>query len=166
MAMVIAIGITSCKKGDKGDTGPTGINGNANVHSQTFLVLSSQWTHNGTSGQQGDSYSNSQLCYWITDDIASKGAVLAYTSNDNLSWDQMPFTIPLYSGHAYSESYLFEYKLNQITFYIADSDFLTLQPSSAMYFKVVCIASSVRMANPNVNWKNYTEVKAALHLTE
>jgi hypothetical protein len=47
--------------------------------------------------------------------------------------------------------------------YDLDGSVVTNAPTT---FRVVIISASNRMAHPNVNWKNYPEVKSALHLQD
>jgi len=134
----------SCAKdGKDGLPGPAGPAGNANVQSQTFVVNTWDWS------------SNSVLLYDpnITQAIVNKGAVQVYVQGDPGVWVALPLTI--------SGSYIvYDYQLNYVRI-TTDS-----QPPTQQTFKVVAIASSARLANPNVDYTNYEEVKATFNLKD
>ncbi len=134
----------SCAKdGKDGLPGPAGPAGNANVKSQTFVVNTWDWS------------SNSVLLYDpnITQAIVNNGAVQVYVQGDPGVWMALPLTI--------SGSYIvYDYQLNYVRI-ITDS-----QPTTLERFKVVAIASSARLANPDVDYTNYEEVKATFNLED
>ena len=154
----------SCAKDGKdglpGPAGSAGPAGNANVKSQTFT---SNWVHIGTQGQSGDGFLSTHSSSIITSDIVNNGAVLAYYFNSTLNaWITLPFSEPFSS---WTSHWRYNYKNNLINFIKEDSDFFTSNPGN-ITFKVVAIASSARLANPNVDYTNYEEVKATFNLKD
>lgn len=88
----LAISISSCKKetvvGPKGETGPAGANGNANVKAEGPIVIEqSAWITNS------DSLAWSAIIFSekITQEIVDKGSVEVYFKKDNVWWS-LPYT--------------------------------------------------------------------------
>lgn len=152
---------TNGNNGTNGTNGQDGEDGNANVQSQTFTV--NTWTHFGTVGQPGDGY-YVQLNYpAITNDIVSTGAVIAYMTGVSGAWVALPYSEPKSSYTTYIN---YTYQLNQALIQIQDSDFFTPQPSGTTYIKIVVISSAARLANPELDYTNYYEVKGAFNLKD
>lgn len=134
----------SCAKdGKDGPPGPAGATGNANVKSQTFVVNTWDWS------------SNSVLLYDpnITQAIVDNGAVQVYLQGDPGVWIALPLS---FSGL----EIVYDYQVNFIRITASS------QPPTQQTFKVVAIASSARLANPNVDYTNYEEVKATFNLKD
>lgn len=133
------------KQGDPGPAGANGVNGNANVVSQTFDVYSWSWSSNNT-------WLNATI---ITQSIVNSGSVSVFmeTSPYSGQWAAIPLNM---SGVQISYAYEVNY-VNVIS---------SPQPSSLERFKVVAIASSARIANPNIDYNNYYEVKGAFNLKD
>ncbi len=163
---VVLLILSGCEKGDTGPAGtagPQGPIGNANVKHQLFSCTASSWTHIGTAGQQGDGYAHTEACSLLTFSVVNTGGVLVFFSIDNVTWDAMPLTVHLDAGSSlYSESFFFEFKENEITFYIMDSDFQTQLPLNLLYFRVVTIDGSM-ISNPNINWSDYDQVRKIIN---
>ena len=56
--------------------------------------------------------------------------------------------------------------IGTVTLINSNSDGTTPGNPGAQTFRIVIISASNRLANPNVNWKNYTEVKKVLNLKD
>ena len=148
--------------GPKGDTGPAGANGNANVIDHTYSVSMSNWTYVG-----------SPYYYWYTQwtdadvsqSILNTGSVETFVSyNSGTSWNMVPYTEVLSSTltgiwtvNAALNTMQINYSYSDAT---AHSDPNTEYGVPAIWFKVVCIAGPVMKKHPNTNWHNYAEVKA------
>ncbi len=146
----------SCKK--EGPPGPAGEDGNANVKSSTITF--SNWTwHSGTLYDYAD-------FTWgeITSDIANSGTVLVYLSNGNGGWLPLPRTI--YPTSNYTQSQRYVYYQGGFTVIVQDSDLTQPANPGTWTIKVLAVASSVREANPDLDWENYEAVKTTLHLEE
>jgi hypothetical protein len=159
-AVIIAIAATTLigckgKDGEPGAQGPQGQQGNANVQSATFYVNS--WTFDTF-------YYYTTLNYpAITQDIINTGAVLVY-SLDNNTISQLPFTF--YPSANYSSSVSFEASPSQVKVYVVDSDLTQPNNPGSGTFKVVVMSSRSMLANTNIDFKNYNQVKKAFNLKD
>ncbi|MBS1652965.1 MAG: hypothetical protein JSU07_13250 [Bacteroidetes bacterium] len=150
LALTLGLTFTSCKKGDTGPAGPqgpTGATGNANVQSTTFL-------------NQGFAYVAANSDYEInltvpavTSAVMNNGGVLVYfqPSSSTGVWLQLPATFGgtnIQTGYALGQVGLIS----------------TSALSILLNVKVVVIPPA--MVKPNVNTKNYSEVKAAYNLKD
>lgn len=152
-----SIMLNSCAKdGAVGPAGPAGTNGNANVQSSTFTV--SNWTYSAPSYYSDISWGA------LTTDIINNGAVLVYVSTGTSVWSQLPLTLYTYS--TYSSSLEVVSSTGNIRILWTDSDLTQPNNPGANTFKVVAIAASQRLANPNINYDDYNQVKAAFHLKD
>ena len=145
--MLIANGCT------KGDTGPAGRDGNANVLSRQFTVT---WT------QSPPDYFCDIYDPDITQAIVDYGSVEVYMSNGSNGWIALPCTLPITSS--YSSTYTPVHYLNGVTIWKTDTDMAQAADPGPKTFKVVCISESFLYAHQKVNWKNYEEVKKILNL--
>lgn len=150
LVMIASILTTfSCtKEGKQGETGPqgsAGTNGNANVASLTFDVNSWNWSSNNCNLSATN----------VTTSIVSSGSVLVYmeTSPYSEQWA----AIPLSSSGI---EIIYSYQVGNVNIVASP------QPTSHERFKVVAIASSARLANPNIDYSNYYEVKGAFNLKD
>ncbi len=157
--LFVACGLifSSCKKGDTGPAGKDGTNGNANVKSQTSTI--SAWTWDGSAYILYSNVSVSSL----TSDIANTGAVMVYLQTTSGEWAPLARTFAITSTTSQNQRYV--YSTGNVKIILQNSD-LTQPSSSAVVFKIVCIASSARTANPNVNYADYNEVKNTFNLPD
>jgi hypothetical protein len=181
MCTLIVVIITSCKKeagptGPKGDpgtngsqgtsgingtNGTNGTNGVANISSWTLTTVPSNWVHQGTAGSPGDSYMATFSVPALTTTVINSGAVLLYfVAGTTIT--QMPVTFAIYQNVA--SSYYYDAAPGMIRVYTADNDFYTVQPTFNLDFKLVIIPPAMR--KPNVNYKNFDEVKKAHNLQD
>ena len=140
----------SCRKGD---TGPAGADGNANVISTDPIVLpATSWKLD----------SNVWLASFsvpaITADIASKGAVHVYIKYGT-QWWALP---DINNGNATSYGFI----AGGVLLYNANDDGSIPPNPLALTFRVVVIAASGRSAYSNVDFKDYNAVKKAFNLKE
>ena len=163
VALTLGLTLASCaKKGDTGPAGPAGTNGtngNANVKSMSMTVVSSSWIYDATNKV----YRATIIDVNITQDIVNTGAVMVYivSGGTNLA---LPVTV--YPSTAYSETFSFTFSLNTLVINVQDSDLTQPNNPGAYTFKIVKIAASGRMANPNVNYNDYNAVKKAFNLQD
>jgi hypothetical protein len=161
MLVVITSVLTtfSCtKEGKEGPVGPqgtVGTNGNANVKSTAFTVYSWEWA---TSGNSKYIDITSTL---ITIDIVNSGSVLLYIKSGT-AWQALPFTFP--QGTT-STLFRYLYDFNLVEIQVTQE---TGVPSitSNLDFKLVVISSSARIANPDIDYTDYYEVKEAFNLKD
>lgn len=144
--------INGCAKdGAIGPAGVAGKNGNANVSTSNLTVAPSDWQADGSGG-------------WKTSFTASGfnptvGANEVFLSDDNVNWIAMPLTVS-------SDETIF-YSFNATSLTIDDAMIGTnpiSQPTGTAYFKIVNIPPAAMIAHPDVNLKNYMEVKATFNL--
>ncbi len=154
IALTAAI-FSGCKK-EPGPAGTNGTNGNANVVSGTVTINSSSWGYSAPSYYGDITYSA------ITQSIIDKGAVLVYLSNGSGGYSQLPLTI--YPSSTYSETYQVVNALGSVRIYITDSDLTAPAAPSTKTFKIVVIAAA--LIKQHVNYKDYSEVKAAYDLKD
>lgn len=164
LSTVIAITLFGCEgkdgapgaQGPAGTNGTNGVDGNANVHTQTFIV--SNWYYNAPSW--GVDITDLD----ITQDIVDNGLVMVYISNGSGGWQALPYTV--YPTSGYSSTYVFVHYLYGVTIWKTDSDLTLPSNPGTKTYKVIAVAEAPRIANPNVNWMNYEEVKETFNLRD
>ena len=159
---IVAISLTSCKKGDtgpqgeKGATGAQGVQGsqgatgNANIVSGTVNLTSASWILSGA--------------YWYSDAInttltqnnVDNAMVQIYLSNNVGGWIGLPITLTDIQIYTI-------YSLNKISFRVSSASGSTsVSNPGALTFKYVIIPPA--MIKPNVNVNNYNDVVKAYDL--
>jgi len=150
--------ISSCAKdgetGPAGAPGTNGTNGNANVHTQTFTI--SSWTYTAPS-YRADIWDTD-----ITQSIADNGFVMVYLSNGSGGWQALPYST--ITSASFFSTWNFVYYLNGVTLYKTDSDLTQPSNPGTRTYKVVAASEAGRIANPNVDWTNYEQVKKTFNL--
>ncbi len=155
LILVIIAGVSatiSCKKeGEKGEpgvNGTNGTNGNANVQNFDITVNTWEWTYDNT-------YQRQYYRYWLTANYNS--LVVCYVMSG--SGKQI---MPYYEAVS-QKNYDFANVLFQtypyIEFQYTDYNSPTTPPSSSKYFYMVIVPPAARLANPNIDYTNYNEVK-------
>jgi len=163
LSIVIIITLSGCAKdGATGLTGPQGTagsNGNANVSAQTFFV---------TTWLGGPHYWHSDINVpALTADVQNSGAVEVFFSYDSVTtWSVLPWDGGL-SGYKMT----FSTFLNYVTIEWSREGTVTGTDPNIFFsgtckFKVVIIPSAQRVTHPEVNWKNYYEIKTTYNLNE
>ena len=163
LALTLGLTLTSCKKGDTGPAGPAGTNGtngNANVKSKTIFVAGSEWIN--TPGQS----TVTKLVTEITTDIVNNGAVLVYIDNGSNNWSAIPTTVADPSGLVLTFGYDIEPGKLILSTTVNANVTLTAATFSNTNFRIVTIAASGRVANPNLNYNDYNAVKKAFNLKD
>ncbi|MFN8231169.1 MAG: hypothetical protein U0V03_09645 [Bacteroidia bacterium] len=164
LALACGLLISSCaKKGDTGPAGPAGTNGtngNANVKSKTIFINGSEWTN--TSG----SSTVTKLIPEITSDIINTGAVLVYAEDVPGKWVALPVAQTTTAGVVLSFNYSIE--SGKINLFIDNNTTTTLTAGDIgnSNWRFVIMSGTGRLANPNVNYKNYNEVKKSFNLQD
>ena len=150
----MAVVFTNCKKGDTGPAGKdgtNGTNGNANVISTNNVTISS-WSLNSGVYTAGISAAG------ITQDIVDRGVVMVF-----IKYGSQWVSLPDITG---KNSTVFAYNVGNIDLINSNSDGTTPTNPGTQTFRVVIISASNKIMNPNVNLKNYSEVKQALQLQD
>ena len=158
--------ITSCQ-GPKGEPGPPGRDGNANVKSSTVKVKASDWVW------------DANACNWYLDlewdaidyDMVDYGAVLVYMENPGefYAWHQLPLT--LYPNDQYSTTLETVYYDYAVTIYWTNSDLKKHENPCDFYdtdmeFKVVLIDAVSFAKHQNEDLSNYETVKKLFNIVE
>lgn len=167
IVMFIALIAMSCSKdgatgpaGPAGANGINGTNGNANVlGSSTFTTTTSNWVSGG-----GGVYWTANLtgASSITQNIVDKGIVSVfrmYTINGVTQWSPLPDT-------NINQNLSFSYGVGTISFLMQSTNAVAIANPGSITLRYVVISPSNKMANPNTDWKDYNQVKEALHLQD
>lgn len=140
------------KDGATGPAGAPGTNGNANVlGSNSVSVAPSDWT------LSGGYYSASFTLPAITQGIVDKGVVMVYEKLGTSSWQCMPYTLGLNERD-------FTFTVGSFKIWSQNTDNSTPTNPGAQAYRAVVISASNLVAHPNVNYKNYQEVKTTFNL--
>lgn len=144
LGVLLALGFLSCKKevaGPKGDTGPAGKDGNANVATvQSFVVTSSSW------GASADSlgWVNLLSVNKITQDIADRGSVQVFMQPQGSStWWALPY-FDVDNGIEFG----IEPGIVRLMNFEADPHGHAPPKPATMNFRVVIIAASAKPQSP------------------
>ena len=163
---VISVMMTSifvfdgCKKpqdGINGKDGAKGATGNANVQNISVNVTASQWTYDNLYDRLYYRYynsSNSQSAvYAYVISGSGEQAMPYYNCPTSNAWcDQYDMATYLFGSPPYIEFQYTNYKSK------------TTAPTTTTNFYLVIIPPAQRKAHPNVDYKNYEEVKKAFNL--
>ncbi len=147
---------SSCKK--EGPAGKDGEDGNANV--QSVQLINASWMWSNSLYWSTSTWNNISI---LTSAVNNSGAVMLYEADGAGGWIAVPYSYNL--GNNVTEHHFYTYAAGTVTVYIEESDDSNPNASGGT-FKLVCIPSSARMANPDVDLNNYNEVKKAFHLKE
>lgn len=139
----------------EGPAGEDGKDGNANVVSTT--ITSTDWTFNDPSWVLSLNYPA------ITQNIINSGAVLVYVKVGE-SYNQLPLTF--YQSSSYSSSVEVSTFVGGLDLFWTDSDLIQPIYPGSQTFKIVVIASSGMIQNPNVDYSNYEEVCSTFNIAE
>lgn len=143
--LLLTLSFIACKKGDKGDPGPAGANGNANViGTNTVTLYSSNWGYD----PNNDYYYAQLNVPSITQDVVDRGLVMLYFQENTGVWAAMPITF----NNGVSLGFYITLNTIQIDLYKATF------PNSVMVFRAVVVPASARQANPNIDWFDYQQV--------
>lgn len=156
LLLIVSTTFNACQKPEKGETGPAGANGNANVQSSVYYVSSYSTSGNIL-------YTNIFVSD-LTQDIVDNGAVLVYMETSSGAYSQLPITLaasstvdlliePIHSAYNVQVQFSFSNNL------------LPGNPGLTK-FKIVTIQGREMLEDTTINWKNYEEVKARLKLRD
>jgi hypothetical protein len=147
-------------QGLTGANGNSGAAGNANVHSKTFNLTSSDWTQSGAF-----TYLATMPDSDITQAIVDSGIVNVYYFEPSASaWTPLPYTQVLHNSNDFL-TWSYSYITNQINLKVEDFATTPLNPGNTD-FRVITVSSFGRIANPHLNWNSYEEVKATFNLSD
>lgn len=148
--------------GEKGDPGPMGPPGNANVHSYFYTINYTGWNIYGASGTPNHSIYYEKYIPEITQEIIDFGMVVGYVYDHNLdAWVALPYT---YTFAGTQEYYKFYTTLGVAGIDISLSSLLTPIPQQTLEVKIVVVAGAFKAQNPDIDWSNYDMVRKRLNL--
>ena len=148
--------------GCKGETGPTGPQGNANVKSRLYSIWQTNYT------LKSGIFISTNVCDIITHDIIQSGAVLVYntnfTSNVTLPY---PYTFTYDDSRGYTFSYIYSFQEGYINFMFIDSNpnSNTIDDSAIGHFRVIAISGNTSILK-YIDKSDYGAVKTALNITD
>lgn len=159
LSIAILIGITTvmingcAKDGETGPTGKDGKDGNANViGTNSVTVTSSDWSFN--SGYYKTVFTTSD----ITQAIVDKGFIMVYEKLGN-DWQSMPYLID-------NQSRDFSFGVGSVTVWVHNIDLSTPTNPGAQTYRIVIIPASNLSAHPEVDFKNYKQVKTTFDIKD
>jgi hypothetical protein len=156
LIVALATLLFSCAKdgatgpaGTNGATGATGATGNANVEIFTFNIDSAQWLPDSANLQWG-----------VLDTLPASanvtGGVYLYVQ-DVTFWAALPHV-----DYGMTTEFEFDPSTKILNIQSADARAqVMIANPGAKTFRAICIPPAGRMANPNLNYKNYDEVVKA-----
>ena len=143
--LTLVFGMISCE-GEKGDTGPQGAAGNANVDVFEYTIQTDQWQENDVAiGELGYGYYAFFSCPIISADIMNNGGLVQVYIAGSTNWRPLPWTAPVgidQSGNGWQSNFTYTYELNTMIIETWDDDGLTVSPSSPLTVRVVTATSN------------------------
>ncbi|HTF06238.1 MAG TPA: hypothetical protein VK826_19540 [Bacteroidia bacterium] len=130
------------------------------VESHTFSV--STWSWNSP-----HYYVNLAVPELTADNINTAGVMVYYSANPG-TWVSVPYTV-YGTIHDYHIGFLYAAGTVEVTWLYdgaSSGDDPNTYYGTTVKCKVVVVPSSLREANPDLNWDNYAAVKAALQLED
>lgn len=163
LAMLILSGCAKDKYQPKGDYQPAGNYGNANMIYSNTVTLNN-WT---SAFDNGTEYVYYSLINWpaLTQAIKDNGAVMTYVQSGT-QWYALPYSD---HGTGWSYTYDFGFDVGTVEIDLTGVD-NTGSPGTASQngtvVRLVAISPAAKIANPDLNWSNYNEVKARFNLED
>lgn len=158
LALILTTVFNSC---EKGETGIPGKDGNANVTSSNYSVNS--WTYSSPYY-----YVNLNVPALTVENINTAG-VMVYFSFTGDRWIALPYTQYTTSSN-YFMSFITTTGNVQVTWVynntLSSGDDPNTFYSTKVLCKVVVIPPYAQSLKPNIDYKNYNEVKAAFNLKD
>lgn len=159
----LALGMTSCKKGDAGPVGPEGPKGDTGVAGNAGVIYS-EWVKATFTADANGTYQVEIPAAKVTDDIIAKGEVKVYTQYyDN--GVQTIFALPYFNGN-----YILNVELakGMIRLY-SNGDFssdVDEDGKPIFQYRYVIIPGGQAARKVNIDWTNYEQVKTYLDLKD
>lgn len=142
LLLLLSSFLISCT-GEKGETGPPGKDGNANVKSYSFTMDPSDWKDRGAPGGYDYTLIAEMPFPELDEGIIDSGLVMAYwtleVGSDTYNFP-LPYSINYQGG---TEEYGFELRPGTITFTIKDNTLNATPPLDPYSYRVV-LASSLK----------------------
>ncbi|SFW83757.1 hypothetical protein [Chitinophaga sancti] len=160
----LAIGMTSCKKGDAGPVGPKGEKGDTGVAGNAGIIYSAWKDAAFTLASDNATYFVNVDAPKITAAILNKGDVKVYTQYYTSTGGLVVMPLPYFNGN-----YIINVNLFEGGFEIySNADFSTSTDDngkkSFQYRYVIIPGGQAAARKAGIDWNNYEQVKAYLHL--
>lgn len=160
----LALGMTSCKKGDAGPAGPQGEKGDSGVAGNAGITYSAWADASFTLASDNATYIVDIDAPKITSAILNSGDVKVYTQYYTSSGELVVMPLPYFDG-----GFLINVSLFEGGFEIySNADFSTYTDDNgkkAFQYRYVIIPGGQAAARKaGIDWNNYEQVKAYLHL--
>lgn len=154
--------ITSNISCQKGDTGSPGQNGTGNIASNTYTVNS--WAYTSP-----NYYANLNVPEITNNNINSCAVMVYYSNTSSDRWRAVPFT-QYGSVNNYYMNFNSSVGNVQVTWFsnssVSSGDNPNVYYGATSQFKVVVIAAALKAKNADINYQNYSEVKAKFGLKD
>lgn len=162
VTMLLSIGFTSCKKGDTGEPGKDGVDGNANVTYTKLTATSAAWAWSASDYWRYATWTGVSA---LTADAVDKGAVMLY-QKVGTSYLAIPLTMNISTGKV--EHDFFMHDVGTVMVFIENSDFSDpiSQIPNPIEYKLVCIPQKALEAHPEVDLMNFNSVRSTFKLKE
>jgi hypothetical protein len=154
LSMIVAVILSACKGNDgpPGPQGPAGANGTANISNTTFTATPGVW--------------NGSAPWWyvdvsvpaLTNPNTSVVQVYVQINGSGSEW----WALPVSSLSAANDNYQFAFITGSVRLWYS----YTSAPNATWNYRIVVIPSSIARNNPNIDYNNYSKVKAAFNLTD
>ncbi len=156
VVLTLILGLSSCKKGDTGPAGSqgtAGTNGSANVQSFTVTTNNASWGLDGS-----NSYTSAINVTAINSSVLNGGTIQVFIGDGtSTEWGALPFSYSIVQ-------YNYSYKVGQVLLSVSLSTGAAPSNPGGQQFKIVVIPPAKII--PNVNIKNYEDVKKAYNLVD
>lgn len=149
----------SCQKGDKGTPGQ---NGTGNISSRTYTV--NTWAYTSP-----NHYVNLSVPELTNANINSCAVMVYFSTPNSDSWRAVPFAQYTSTSNYYMNCSSSVGNAQVTWFYnstVSTGDNPNEYYNATSQFKVVVIAAALKAKNANVNYQNYSEVKAKFGLKD
>ncbi|WP_343667665.1 collagen-like protein [Chitinophaga sp.] len=159
----LTLGMTSCKKGDTGPAGPQGEKGDSGVAGNAGIIYSEWADATFSLASDNATYFVDVDAPKITTDILNNGDVKVYTQYYTSAGELVVMPLPYFNGNYIINVSLFEggfelYSNADFSSYTDDSG------KNAFQYRYVIIPGGKAARKAGIDWNNYEQVKAYLHL--
>lgn len=159
IASLFILFTTSCQKGD---TGTPGQNGTGNIASRTYTV--NTWAYTSP-----NHYVNLSVPELTNANINSCAVMVYFKTPNTDSWRAVPFAQYTSTSNYYMNCSSSVGNAQVTWFYnssLSSGDNPNVYYGATSQFKVVVIAASLKAKNADINYQNYSEVKAKFGLND
>lgn len=166
--LLLSIFTNGCKKEDTTEYQPKGAYGNANmVTSGTYNPTN--WFSVSNDGTNFE-FTATVSCADVTQTVKDKGIVMVYGDDGSGNWLALPFTDNSSGANGHSIKFGYYFSVGIVTLVYEGFDNAgspTVNDlNGTLPVRVVTISQASKLANPNVDYNNYAEVREVFHLQQ